>query len=135
MLFLKQPLILLFLCHKSATTCQIDSNKVSSSKLRPDLCSCVKTEMIESTTPPQQPHKRGTIFLDSLYTGNTIEETKEKKIRVLDGFEHGILEGFQKLKALDFRVKDLNYDYRCGWTSDAIKIDDQMATNSHTYNV
>ena len=61
--FLKQPLILPFLCHKSATTCPIDSFKVSNSKLNPDLCNCVKTEMIESIAPPQQPHKRGTIFL------------------------------------------------------------------------
>ena len=53
MLFLEQPLILPFLCHKSATTCQIDSYKVSNSKLKPDLCSSVKTEMIESTAPPQ----------------------------------------------------------------------------------
>ena len=66
MLFLKQPLILPFLCHKSATTCQIDSNKVSSSKLESDLCYCFKTGIIESTTPPQQSHKRGTIFWDTL---------------------------------------------------------------------
>ena len=46
--FLKQPLNLLFLCHKSATTCQIDSYKVSNSNLKPDLRNCVKTEMIES---------------------------------------------------------------------------------------
>ena len=63
MLFLKQPLILLFLCHKSATTCQVDSYKVSNSKLNSYLCSCIKTEMIESEAPPQLPHKRGTIFL------------------------------------------------------------------------
>ena len=50
---LKQPLILPFLCHKSATTCQIDSYKVSNSKLKPDLCNCVKIEIIEFTTPPQ----------------------------------------------------------------------------------
>ena len=43
MLFLKQPLILPFLCHKSATICKIDSNDVSSSKLKSDLCSCVKS--------------------------------------------------------------------------------------------
>ena len=63
MLFLKRPLILPFLYHKSATTCQIDSSKVSNSKLKPDLCNFVKTEMIESTAPPQQSHKRDTIFL------------------------------------------------------------------------
>ena len=62
MLFLKQPL-LPFFCHKSATTCQIDSNKVANPKLKPDLCNCVKSEMINSTAPPQQPHKRGTIIL------------------------------------------------------------------------
>ena len=60
--FLKQPRILPFLCHKSATTCHIDSYKVSNSKLKPDLSSCVKTEMIEPTTPPQQPYKQGTFF-------------------------------------------------------------------------
>ena len=67
MLFLKQPLILHFLCHKSATTRQITSYKVSNSKLRPDLCSCVKIEMIESTAPVQQPHKRGKFFWDTMY--------------------------------------------------------------------
>ena len=63
MLFLKQPLIWPFLCDKSATTCQIDSYKVSNFNLKPDLCSRVKFETIECTAPPQQPHKRGTIFL------------------------------------------------------------------------
>ena len=53
MLFLKQPLILPFLGHKSATTCQIDSSKVSNSKLKPAPSNYVKTEMIESTSPPQ----------------------------------------------------------------------------------
>ena len=61
--FLKQPLILPFLGHKSATTCPIDSNKVSNSKLNLDLCNCVKTEIIESAVPPQQPHIRSTNFL------------------------------------------------------------------------
>ena len=46
MLFLKQPHILPFLCHKSATTDQIDSNKVSNSKLKLDLCNYVITEII-----------------------------------------------------------------------------------------
>ena len=63
MLFLKQLLILPFLCHNIVTSWQIDSNKVSNSNLKPDLCNCVKTEMIESTAPPQQPYKRGIIFL------------------------------------------------------------------------
>ena len=53
MLFLKQPLILPFLSHKSATTCQIDSYKVSNSTLKPDLSNCLKTEMIESNAPAQ----------------------------------------------------------------------------------
>ena len=47
MLFWRQPLILPFLCHRASTTCQIDSNKVSKSKLKPYLCNCVKTETIE----------------------------------------------------------------------------------------
>ena len=42
-----------FLCHKSATTCQIDSNKVSNSKLKLDLYNCVNTEITESIAPPQ----------------------------------------------------------------------------------
>ena len=67
MLFLKQPLTLSFLCHESATTCQIYSYKVSNSKLEPDLSNRVKAEMIESTAPPQQPHEQGIIF-GTLYT-------------------------------------------------------------------
>ena len=62
MLFLEQPLILPLLCHKSATTCQIDSIKASNSKLKPDPCNRAETEMIESTVPLQQPRKQGTIF-------------------------------------------------------------------------
>ena len=61
MLFLKQPHILQFLCHESEITSRIDSSKVSNSKLKLDLCNCVKFEAIECKTPPQQPHKRGTI--------------------------------------------------------------------------
>ena len=67
MLFLKQPLILPFLSQKPAATCQNDPNKVSNTKLKPDQCNCVKTEMIEPTAPPQQKRKRGAIFLDTLY--------------------------------------------------------------------
>ena len=54
-----------FVCHKSATTLQIDSYKVLNSKLRTDLCNCVKTEVIKSTAAPQQPNKRGTIFFET----------------------------------------------------------------------
>ena len=53
MLFLKQPLILPFLYHKSATTYQNDSYKVSNSKLKPELCDCVKTELIKLTASPR----------------------------------------------------------------------------------
>ena len=53
MLISKQPLNLPFLYNKSATACQIDSNKVSNSKLKLDLCNCVKTEIVEYTAPPQ----------------------------------------------------------------------------------
>ena len=57
MLFLKQrkqpPIILPFLGHKSATMCQIDSNKVPNSKLKPDLCNYGKSEITDSTSPPQ----------------------------------------------------------------------------------
>ena len=66
MLVSKQPFMLPFPCHKSATTCQIDSNKVSNYKLNPDLCNCVKTEIIDSKAPPQYPQKRGTTFLGHL---------------------------------------------------------------------
>ena len=68
MLFFKQPLILPlpFLCHKPATTCQIHLNMIPNFKLKLELCNCVKTEIIESTTPPQQPYKWGTIFLGTL---------------------------------------------------------------------
>ena len=70
MLFLKQPHILPFFCHKSATTCQIDSYKVSNSKLKPDLSKCAKTEIIELTAPPQQQNKQGANFWDLLHIKN-----------------------------------------------------------------
>ena len=54
MQFLKQPLILTFFRHKSATTCQIDSSKVSNSQLDFDLCNCAKTDIIESKGLPQK---------------------------------------------------------------------------------
>ena len=60
MLFLKQPFILPFLYHESATTSQVDSNKVSNSTLKPELCSCMKLEINESIAPPQQPQSQGT---------------------------------------------------------------------------
>ena len=56
MRFLKQPFTLSF-------RCQIDSNEVSCSKLKPGLCNRQKIEIIESTVSPQLPHKRGTNFL------------------------------------------------------------------------
>ena len=65
-LSLKQTLILPFLCRKSATMCQIDSSKVSNSKLKLDLCNCVRTEIPESTAPSQQQHRQGTIILGHL---------------------------------------------------------------------
>ena len=66
MLTLKQPLILPFLFYKSATTCHIDSNKISNSKLKPNLWNCAKSEIIESRAPPQMPDKRGTFFGHSI---------------------------------------------------------------------
>ena len=63
MLFLKQPLILPFLCHKSATSSPIDSCKVSNSDFKPDVENHVKIEIIEPTAPPQHPHKLCRIFL------------------------------------------------------------------------
>ena len=38
MVFLKQPLILPFIHHKSKPNSQNDSSRVSNSKLKPDLC-------------------------------------------------------------------------------------------------
>ena len=71
-LFLKQPLILPFICHKSATTCQNYSNKASNCKLKPDLCNCETATIIKSTAPPHQPHKRSTIILGHpVYFSNT----------------------------------------------------------------
>ena len=52
-LSLREPLILPILCHKSTTTSQIDSFKVSNFKLKPDLYHCVRNELIESAAPPQ----------------------------------------------------------------------------------
>ena len=72
MLFLKQPLMLPFLRHKSRTTRQIDSNEVSNSKLKPDLCNCVKLEIIEFTAPSQQPYKWGTIILGHHVDGSSL---------------------------------------------------------------
>ena len=81
MLFLKQPLILPFLYHKSASTCQIDSNNVSNSKSKPDLCNCAKSEIIETTTPPQQPHKH--------YQPGSLRQLDRVRLRVL-GARHAI---------------------------------------------
>ena len=53
MLFLKQTLILPYLCHKLATTCQTDSNKVSNFKLKLYQGNCVKPEITGSTAPAQ----------------------------------------------------------------------------------
>ena len=63
MLVLKQPLIWPFFRYKSATTGPIDPYNVSNSKLKPDLCNCVKLEIVESAAPPRLPHKQGTNFL------------------------------------------------------------------------
>ena len=71
MLFLKQPLMLPLLCYNVTTTGQIDSNKVSNSTLKLDPCNCVENEMVKSTAPPQQPHKRGTNIL-----GHPVQRTK-----------------------------------------------------------
>ena len=43
------------------------TKQVSNSKLKLDLCNCVKTEIIESTAPPQSPHKRRAVFWDILW--------------------------------------------------------------------
>ena len=69
MLLLKKPLILPFLCHESASTCQIEANKVANSKLEPELWNCAKGEVIETTAPQQEPLKRSTIFGNPVYAG------------------------------------------------------------------
>ena len=51
MLFLKQPYMLPFSFHKSATACQ-----------KPVLCKNVNKEAIELSAPPHQLYKRGTMF-------------------------------------------------------------------------
>ena len=78
MLFMKQPLILPFLCHKSTTAHQTDLHKIPNSKLKLDLCNCVKFEIFESTAPPQKPHKRSTIFWAACIFHNTF-------FRAIDG--------------------------------------------------
>ena len=57
MLVLKKPLILPFLLYNQQPRVRIDSYEISNSP------HCVKTEIIDPTAPPQQLHKRGTIFL------------------------------------------------------------------------
>ena len=59
---MKQSLVFPFFCHISATTRQIESNKVWNSKLKLDLCNCVKTEIIEFIAPPQKPQKGHNFF-------------------------------------------------------------------------
>ena len=63
MLFLKQLLSLPSFCHKLATTCQIDSNLISNSKLKLDKYNFTKIEISESTAPPPKPYKRSANFL------------------------------------------------------------------------
>ena len=83
MMFLEQPLIMPFLCQESATTCQIDSNKVSNSKLKHGLRDCVKIDKIEFIPPPQHPHKLGTIFLDTLYNkSNRWQKYPQRKLAI-----------------------------------------------------
>ena len=60
MLFFEKTTYLPFLYHKSATTCQLDSYKVSNSKLKPDLCNCAKAEIIESMASPHSSNTKGT---------------------------------------------------------------------------
>ena len=59
---LQQPYTFYFFYHKSATSYQIISKKVSISMVKPDLCNRVRIETIDTIAPPQQPHKLGTSF-------------------------------------------------------------------------
>ena len=106
-LFLKQPLILPFLCHKSTITCQIDLYKVSNSKLKPDPFNYVKTKIVESTAPPQQPHKQGTHFL-----GHTV---------VCCFFMIAIMSSFAECWECVFRSNEMAHTCPCGsiniWSS------------------
>ena len=60
--FLMQPLLFPFLCHESATTSVIHSDKVSNSQFKPVLC-----ETINVRAPPQQPHKQHDILGHTVY--------------------------------------------------------------------
>ena len=66
MLFLKQPLIWPFFRYKSAAARQIDSNKLSNSKLKLDLWNRVKSEKSESRAPPSI-HTNGAQFFGTPY--------------------------------------------------------------------
>ena len=45
----RQPFILVFTCHKSATIGQIDSNKAPNAKSKPDQFNDVKTKTMKAT--------------------------------------------------------------------------------------
>ena len=53
---------LTLVCHKSAITYLIGSNKVSNSKLRHNLCKCSNNRKMEVAVLAQQPRKWGAIF-------------------------------------------------------------------------
>ena len=66
MLSLKRLLIIPYLCHKSTTTYQTDSNDVAYSTLKSDLCNCVETETIKAIAAPQQQHNGALLSWETL---------------------------------------------------------------------
>ena len=67
------------------------------SKLKHDLCHCVKSKVTESTAPPQHPHKQDTNFLrHPVYLSKTYCNTLKSEQTLLLIFDRG----FPKVKAL-----------------------------------
>ena len=60
---MKQPFILPFSSHASATTCQIDSHKVLNSSYKSHAMQLCKIVTIKDVAPPQKPNKQGATFL------------------------------------------------------------------------
>ena len=54
--------------------------------MKPDLCSYTNTGMIQSTVPPQQPYKRGIIFL-----GLAVLAVKSTKLADLSKFSDSLI--------------------------------------------
>ena len=75
MLFLKQSLSSTFVCHNSATTFQVSSNKVSNAKLN-----FIKDRTMERAASPQQPHLRSS----HTNRANFLRQPVHKKISAMN---------------------------------------------------